>query len=187
MSNLSQKYLDMDCPLNGTLGVFLHIITCKTILIKHTVVVLLLCFSTLSFAQKDTVEWLSFEALEQALLNEPKKVMIHFYADWCVYCKKMEQDVYTKPTIAAQLSANYYAVKFNVESTDTVAFGGKKFLNLNIGKSRTAYHQIAELLAGSSTKDILLPAVVFLDEEFNIEKRLFRYIAPKELLGLLKD
>ncbi|WP_339622823.1 thioredoxin family protein [uncultured Winogradskyella sp.] len=155
--------------------------------LKLHMATLLLCFSTFVIAQKQTVEWLSFEALEQALLTQPKKVMIHFYADWCVYCKKMEQDVYTKPAIAAQLSTNYYAVKFNVESTDTVAFGGKKFLNLNIGKSRTAYHQIAELLARSATKDILLPAVVFLDEEINIEKRLFRYIAPKELLGLLKD
>jgi thioredoxin-related protein len=154
---------------------------------KYTVFVLVFCFSTLALAQKKAVNWLSFEELEQALLTEPKKVMIHFYADWCVYCKKMEQVVYTKPDIEAELSANYYAVKFNVESKDTIQFGGKKFLNLNVGKKRVAYHQIAELLAGQDEQELTLPAVVFLDEAFTIEKRLFRYIAPKELLVLLQE
>jgi thiol:disulfide interchange protein len=154
---------------------------------KYSIFILLFCFSTLASAQKQAVNWLSFEELEQALRTEPKKVMIHFYADWCVYCKKMEQVVYTKPDIEAELSANYYAVKFNVESQDTIQFGGKKFLNLNVGKKRAAYHQIAELLAGQDKQELTLPAVVFLDEAFNIEKRLFRYIAPKELLVLLQD
>jgi thioredoxin-related protein len=154
---------------------------------KYFVFILLFCFSTFASAQKQTVNWLSFEELEQALLNEPKKVMIHFYADWCVYCKKMEKVVYTKPDIEAELATNYYAVKFNVESTDTIQFGGKKFLNLNVGKKRMANHQIAELLAGQDNSELTLPAVVFLDDEFTIEERVFRYIAPKELLALLQD
>jgi thiol:disulfide interchange protein len=154
---------------------------------KYSIFILLFCFTTLSSAQKQAVNWLSFEELEQALGTEPKKVMIHFYADWCVYCKKMEQVVYTKPKIEAELSANYYAVKFNVESTDTIQFGGKKFLNLNVEKKRMANHQIAELLASQDNQELTLPAVVFLDDEFTIEKRVFRYIAPKELLALLQD
>jgi thioredoxin-related protein len=154
---------------------------------KYFVFILLFCCSTLSSAQKQAVNWLTFEELEQVLLTEPKKVMIYFYADWCVYCKKMEQVVYTKPEIEAELSANYYAVKFNVEFKGTIQFGGKKFLNLNVGKKREAYHQIAELLAGQDEQKLTLPAVVFLDKAFTIEKRLFRYIAPKELLVLLQD
>ena len=154
---------------------------------KYTVFTLLFCFSLVSSAQKQKVNWLSFQELEKALLNEPKKVMIHFYADWCVYCKKMEQVVYKKPAVETELAANYYAVKFNVESTDTIQFGGKKFLNLNVGKKRVAYHQIAELLAGKDNNQITLPAVVFLDETFTIKQRLWRYIAPKELLVLLQD
>jgi thioredoxin-related protein len=154
---------------------------------KYSVFIILLCLSTPSSAQTQAVNWLSFEELEQALVTKPKKVMIHFYADWCVYCKKMEKVVYTKPDIEAELATNYYAVKFNVESTDSIFFGEKNFLNLNVGKKRMAYHQIAELLAGQNGKELTLPAVVFFDNEFNIEKRVFRYIPPKELLVLLKD
>lgn len=57
---------------------------------KYIILIPLLCLSLLTLAQKQTVTWLSFEELETALINEPKKVMMHFYADWCVYCKKME-------------------------------------------------------------------------------------------------
>ena len=154
---------------------------------KYTLFTLLCFFSLVSSVQKQEVNWLSFQELEKALLERPKKVMIHFYADWCVYCKKMEQVVYTKPAIEEELASHYYAVKFNVESTDTIHFGGKKFLNMNVGKKQVAYHQIAELLAGQSDKKITLPAVVFLDEAFTIKQRLFRYISPKELLVLLQD
>ena len=139
------------------------------------------------FSQEKESQWLTFSELESALVQEPKKVMIHFYADWCAYCYKMEKVVYTKPEIKAELNSNYYAVKFNVESQDTITFGGKTFLNLNVGKKRLAYHQIPELLAGRPNKPMELPAIVVLDEAFNIKKRFYRYIAPKEMLVILKE
>ena len=100
--------------------------------------------STFSMAQNDTINWLSFEELETEFIKEPKKVIIHFYADWCVYCKKMEEDVYTKSEVTKAIKENYYAVKFNAESTDSISFGGKMFKNLNIGKKRNPNHQIAD-------------------------------------------
>lgn len=152
------------------------------------IVLIIIAFNTaFSFAQNTEVEWLSFEELESELVNEPKKVMIHFYADWCDYCKKMERSVYTKPEIAHVLNANYYTVKFDVESQETIYFGESTFINSNIGKKRNAYHQIAELLANRKDKALTLPTIVFFNEKFEIEQRQFRYIAPDELLSLLKD
>lgn len=142
--------------------------------------------SVLSFKSDEQVNWLTFEELEIALTDEPKKVIISFYADWCVYCKKMEKSVYSKPDIIKQLNQSYYAVKFNVESTDTIQFGGKKFRNLNTGKKRTAFHQIPEMLAGREHQELELPATVILDKQFNIIKRYYRYLSPKEMAALLK-
>jgi len=148
---------------------------------------ILLFFSSTLFAQNKDLEWHTFETLETALVNEPRKVIIHFYADWCAYCHKMENVVYTKPAIKHILEDSYYAVKFNVESQDIIQFGGKVFKNLNVGKKRNAYHEIPELLAGRANKPIELPAIVILDEAFNIVKRYYRYIPPKELLSILQD
>lgn len=149
---------------------------------------LLILFNSFSLiAQTEDVKWLSFEELELALKEEPKKVFIHFYADWCRYCKKMENVVYTKSYIEKELASNYYAVKFNVESQDTIHFGGKDFINKNLGKKRLVYHEIPELLASRPNESIELPTLVFLDEEFNIEKRYFTYLSPKQFLSILKS
>ncbi len=71
---------------------------------KHIVITLLISATVLSVTSKPKVNWLSFEALEISLLKAPKKVVIYFYADWCVYCKKMDAAVYKKPEIIAKLN-----------------------------------------------------------------------------------
>lgn len=154
--------------------------------LKQIVFAFVILLSLTSFTPKPKVNWLTFEQLETALAQEPKNVIIHFYADWCSYCKKMERVVYTKPSIIAAINNNYYAVKFNVESKDTIRFGGKEFINRNLGKRRRAYHEIPEFLAGRKGKKLALPATVILDENFNIKNRYYRYVSPKEMLTILK-
>ena len=152
------------------------------------VITYLLIFSVaLCKAQSNQPNWLTFNRLEQALTTEPKKVMIHFYADWCEYCKKMEKDVYTKPEIKQKLDTDYYVLKFNVESQDTISFGGKQFINSSIGKKRNAYHDIALLLASRENSPITLPTILFFDETFQLKNRIFRYISPAELQQLLDN
>ncbi|GAB5563484.1 MAG: thioredoxin fold domain-containing protein [Winogradskyella sp.] len=153
---------------------------------RHLLVVILSVL-LLNALPKEEVHWLTFEELETALANAPKKVIIHFYADWCVYCKKMEQSAYSKPDIIETLNAEYYAVKFNVESTDEIEFGGKRFINANVGKKRNPYHQIPEYLAGRENEELELPATVFLDEDFNIVERYYWYLSPKEMRDILKE
>lgn len=154
----------------------------------HKVLVIaFLGFTLLLQSQQQEVDWLSFEELEQKLTVQPKKVLVYFYADWCVYCKKMDQAVYKKPRIKALLQQEYYAVKFNSESTDTIYFGGKRFVNDQLGGRRNPVHQIPEFLAGKPNKPLELPATIILDENFNIVKRFFRYIPPKEMLALLEE
>lgn len=154
---------------------------------RRSIYIVLFLFSSLAVAQDKDINWLSFEELEMQLIKEPKKVIVEFYADWCVYCKKMEQSVFSKSEIKALLAKDYYAVRFNVETNDTIVFGGKTFVNKNSGKRRLAYHEIPELLAGREKKSLELPATVILDENFQITNRYYRYIPPKEMLSILKN
>jgi thioredoxin-related protein len=151
------------------------------------VLYIILCFSLFAGAQNQKVNWLSFEELEQGLLREPKKVLIYFNADWCVYCKKMDQSTFSDNEVNSILENNYYAVKFNVESSDTIYFGGKRFVNSEVGKRRNPIHDIPKLLAGRAAKTIELPALIFLDETFDIKKRFYKYIPPKKMVSILKE
>ena len=138
-------------------------------------------------AQKEAeVDWLSFEQLDDSLNRHPKKVFIDFYTSWCTYCRRMDKLVFTKPEIIKLLNQDYYAVRMNAESTDTIQFEGQSFLNLQAGKKRGAIHQLAELLAQRDGK-FTPPTMVILDPEFKVQQRYFEYLDSGKLLRALQD
>jgi thioredoxin-related protein len=143
-----------------------------------------------SAQQSKSIQWLTFEQLEDSLesnpnTENPKKVFIDFYTDWCTYCRKMDKVVFTKPEITDLLNDRYYAVRFDAESESEFVFAGQKFINDQLGKSRNPVHQIAQLLAlrqGNFTP----PTLVILDKDFNVTARYFEYMDSKELLRALE-
>ncbi|MCK0159156.1 thioredoxin family protein [Allomuricauda sp. F6463D] len=154
--------------------------------IKFLSLVILITTSIGLSAQTTRIEWLSFEQLEDSLAKKPKKVFVSFYTDWCVYCKKMEKVAYKDPEIIAQLNSEYYAVKMDAETTETIVFDGQKFENKEYGKKRNAVHEIPLLLASREGRPFSLPAIVLLDESFRVTQRHFEYLSPKKMLKLLK-
>lgn len=152
-----------------------------------TFFILLGFFSTISlYAQKEQIRWISFEQLDDSLTVKPKKVFISFYADWCSYCKKMDKVAFQDAQVISMLNKDYYAVKMNAESKDTVVFEGKKFVNEEIGKQRNPIHQIPLLLASRKSYPFSLPATIILDEKFQVTKRYFQYLSHKKMVRILK-
>ena len=45
--------------------------------------------------------------------NENKPIMVIFTADWCVFCKKMENQTFTNPQIIREINNNFVAVKID--------------------------------------------------------------------------
>ena len=137
-------------------------------------------------SQKKEIRWISFEQLEDSLNVKPKKVFISFYADWCSYCKKMDQVAFQDEKVISLLNSQYYAVKMDSESRDTVFFDGKKFFNEQVGKYRNPIHQIPLLLASREGYPFSLPAMLILDEKFNVKRRFFKYLSKRILARVLK-
>lgn len=137
-------------------------------------------------AQKQEIRWISFEQLEDSLTIKPKKIFISFYADWCAYCKKMDKVAFKNSEVLTLLNSEYYAVKMNAETRDTITFEGKKFINEEFGKKRRPTHQIPLLLASRKGTSFSLPATIVLDKNFQVTKRSFEYLSTKKMLQLLK-
>ena len=137
-------------------------------------------------AQESSVQWLSFQQLEDSLEMRPRKVFIDFYADWCAYCKKMDRTAFRDPEVVQKLNSEFYAVRMNVESPDTITFDGRRYANPEFGKKRRPVHEIPHLLASRDGAAFSLPAIVILNEEFRVQNRYFEYLSPKNMREILE-
>ena len=135
--------------------------------------------------EKETVEWLSFDQLDDSLSVQPKKVFVDFYTDWCTYCRKMDKVVFTKPEVVKVLNDDYYSVRMDAESTDSIRFDGQFFINDQVKESRNPVHQLAQILAYRDG-EFTPPTMIILDENFNIRKRYFEYLDSKRLIKELR-
>ncbi len=158
----------------------------KCFSIQGLLFIILLLAGPSAIAQQDrSVHWIGFEQLEDSLDAKPKKVFIDFYTDWCDYCRKMDKVVFTKPEVIDLLNEQYYAVRLNAETESVIAFEGQKFVNDQVGKSRSPIHQIAQLLALRNGR-FAPPTLVVLDEDFNVKARYFEYMDSKRLIKALQ-
>lgn len=139
-----------------------------------------------AFSQQPApVQWLTFAQLDDSLKVHPKKVFVDFYADWCAYCRKMDKVAFRDQQVADILNTDYYAVRMNIETPDTITFGNQVFVNERINKPNPI-HQIALLMASRKGKPFSLPAMVVLNEEFKATARYFQYLDTEQMIEVLK-
>ncbi|MGB3850387.1 MAG: thioredoxin family protein [Tunicatimonas sp.] len=136
--------------------------------------------------QTGSVRWLSFAQLDDSLKVHPKKVFVDFTADWCAYCRKMDKVAFRDQRVAALLNTDYYAVRMNVETPDTITFGNQVFVNERINKPNPV-HQIALLMARRKGKPFSLPAMVVLNEKFEATARYFQYLNAEQMREVLEN
>lgn len=165
----------------------------KAYLNKHSIALVGMCWLALlpghrgAVAQPaELVRWLTFDQLQDSLSVRPKPVFVDFYADWCRACIQMQKGTFRDSMVAAVLNHEYYAVRMNVESKDTIYFGNQQFVNERMKKPNPV-HQIPLMMASQKGKPFSLPAMILLDEKFVAKARYFQYLDAKSLLGILHD
>lgn len=144
----------------------------------------LVFISFLSFnASSQEIEWLSWkEAAELASAEQnPKKIFIDIYTDWCGWCKKMDKDTFQNPEVATYMSKNFYMVKLDGEGKEPIEYKGRTFKFVPSG--RKGYHEFAATLMQGR---LSYPTTIFLDEEMNILSPVPGYQKPKPFLNIAK-
>lgn len=92
-----------------------------------TLIVIPIIIFSFNPVKKEKVNWLTLAELAAAYQNNPKPIIVDVYTNWCGWCKVMDKETYGNDKVAAYINQNYYAVKFNAESRDSVVMGAKKY------------------------------------------------------------
>jgi thioredoxin-related protein len=154
---------------------------------KYLAVIAIAFFNSCNAQQHPVVEevknqkikWIGFEDAIAKADKEPKKLFIDVFTNWCGWCKKMDATTFQNDTIADYINKNFYAVKLNAETQDTIHFRGTNF----VYKPEYKTNEIAlSLLNGKMG----YPTYVFLDEKFGMLAPLPGYMPAETILPVLK-
>ena len=77
-------------------------------------------FFTSYHSKEGSVHWVSFEEAVELTKKNPKPILIDVYTQWCGPCKMMSKNTFNHPVISDYINKNFYAVKFDAETYDTV-------------------------------------------------------------------
>lgn len=147
--------------------------------ISHILFIFLFTISCHATPPVEKIKWLSFEEAVKASEQNPKKIYIDVYTAWCGWCKRMDVTTFENDTIAEYMMKNYYCVKLDAETKDTIHFRDKIF----VYKPEMKANEIAlSLLSGKMG----YPSAVFMDEKFNMLTLVQSYLTPPQLMPMLK-
>lgn len=110
---------------------------------------LLTSFFSLFTSAEAQVVWHSIDDASEAKIGE-KVFFVDFYTSWCGYCKKMDRETFSDPTVITLLNKYFYPVKFDAEGNKTVTWAGKTY-HPTKGAGRYRTHEFARGISGFPT------------------------------------
>ncbi|MFO7861472.1 MAG: DUF255 domain-containing protein [Desulfosalsimonas sp.] len=67
------------------------------------------------------INWYSYEAGMEKIRESEKKGYLHFYTDWCSYCRLMDEKTFSDADVADYINANFISMRVNAEQEEDLA------------------------------------------------------------------
>ena len=121
---------------------------------------------------EEKIKWLTLEEAYAKNLQEPRKIFVDVYTDWCGWCKRMDKETFANTQVAAYANEHYYAVKLNAESDREFELEGQKMTE----------RQVAQQFGVRS-----YPTIVLIHEDFQKFQPVPGYRPAKEFKEILEQ
>jgi len=129
----------------------------------------------------ERVKWYTLEEALKLTAEAPRNILIDVYTDWCGYCRTMDAQTFNNPVIARYINQNFYPVKFNAETTETVRFAGHTFENPeNPRNTRRSRHPFATALGVTG-----YPTIVYFTGDLRLIAAMPGFMRPEQIEPLL--
>lgn len=139
--------------------------------------------STLSLSAQQ-IEWYNMNEALALQKENPKKILVFFYAEWSEDSHKMNESTFVNRDVINYINKNYYAVNFNGEGTQKVTYKDFEYTNPNFDpdrKGRNYQHFFADALKVTS-----YPTLVFFDEKGDVISPVVGYKSAQDIEIFLK-
>lgn len=130
-------------------------------------------------AQSSELKWLKWDEAMRLNKENPKKILVDLFTDWCGWCKKMDATSFKNKNVIEYINQNYYAVKFDAEQKDTIYYDNQMFV-LRPG-GRRGVHELAEAIMEGQMS---YPCIVYFNSGM---ERILISQGYKSAEGLLKE
>jgi len=121
---------------------------------------------SIHFLNAQSVQWLTQEEGVKQQTGTDKILLFNVYADWCGFCKRMDEITFQEDGIVKTIHEHFIPVKFNAESLDDVNFNGSDYRFVNEG--RRGHHAFASLLLNNR---LSYPTLVYMNAEGKVLHR----------------
>ena len=132
-----------------------------------------------------SVELVRFEELSALQQKEERPVLVFLTADWCTYCKRVEQTSFTQKEIVETLNTKFYYVNFNIEQREPITLGEQIFRFKSSGIN-TGVHELAEAI-GTIDGVLNTPTFIVLNSRFEIMYQYAGFLDSQQIEKLLKE
>ena len=126
------------------------------------------------------VKWLTFKEAQEKNKVLQKPFLVDIYTDWCGWCKHMMKTTYSNKGIADYINANFYAVKFDAETKDTLEYNGKIYKPTSL-EPKTP-HELAIKFLGNS---LSYPSTMFITNNYEYNLLTQGFLEDKKIEPIL--
>ena len=118
----------------------------------------------------NAINWISLEQAKKYSKKYDKNILVFFFKKDCAYCEEMKRETFSDQTVINLINQNFFAVKFDSRTKDTILYNGIKYSNqqpISHGSTfrHDFYHEVARF--NRNGEDLTTtPTIVLFNSKF---------------------